>query len=232
MAPTPPPAPTRVVRAPEGPSAETVLSLADEGPVISVGVPRRQVAFGRRDRQRPGYERAKEHAAERGFEPVERAVGGRAVGFDGETTLAFARAEPVEGDRTGIADRYDRILGDVVDALADLGAAVSRDEPEHSFCPGSHSLSGEGGKLAGVAQRVRSDAAVTAGVLIVEVGDLPRVLKAVYGALDLPFDPASVGSVEGAGGPRETERIQRRLEDALAGDGPVSVVGPDGSEHG
>lgn len=230
MTPTAPPAPTRVLRVPDGPSTEALLSLAAEGPVVSVRIPRRQVAFGRRDRRRAGYDRARERTAERGFEPVERAVGGRAVAFDGATTVAFARAEPVEGERTGIADRYDRLLGDVADALVGLGATVSRGEPGDSFCPGSHSLSGGGGKLAGVAQRVRADGAVAAGVLLVTADDgLLDVLEAVYGALELPFEPGSVGSVAAAGGPADPERVRRRVEDALAGDGPVEVVDPDGN---
>lgn len=220
-----PPAPTRVLRGSEGPTDEAVLSLATDAPAISVRIPRRQVAFGRRDRRRPGYDRAGERAGELGFEPVERAVGGRAVAFDGATTVAFARAEPVERERTGIADRYDRLLGDVTGALDDLGASVSRGEPEDSFCPGSHSLSGPDGKLVGVAQRVRSDAAVAAGVLLVTVDDdLIDALAAVYGALDLPFDPESVGNVAAAGGPADPDRVRRRVEDALAGDGPIDIV--------
>ncbi|MFC4987048.1 lipoyl protein ligase domain-containing protein [Saliphagus infecundisoli] len=228
-----PPAPTRVLRAPDGSASEAVLSLADEGPVVSVGIPRRQVAFGRRDRRRAGYDRAREIAERRGFEPVERAVGGRAVAFDGATTVAFARAEPVGRERTGIADRYDRLLGDVADGLAGLGVAVERGEPENSFCPGSHSLSGEDGKLAGVAQRVRADAAVAAGVLLVTAADdLTDALAAVYGALDVPFDPETVGSVAAADGPRDATRVRRRLEDALTGDGPVEVVDTAGDGAG
>lgn len=224
--------PTRVLRNSDGPVAEALLSLATDGPAISVRIPRRHVAFGRRDRRRAGYDRARNVADERGFPPVERAVGGRAVAFDGATTIAFARAEPVEKDRSGIPGRYDRILGDVAAALADLGASVDRGEPENSFCPGSHSLSGGGGKLAGVAQRVRADVAVAAGVLLVAADDdLLGVLEGVYGALGVGFDPGSVGSVAAAGGPADSDRIRRRLESALAGDDPVEYVDIDGDER-
>lgn len=227
--------PTRVLRNPDGPVAEALLSLATDAPAISVRIPRRHVAFGRRDRRRAGYDRARDVADERGFPPVERAVGGRAVAFDGATTVAFARAEPVadpQAGRSGIPGRYDRILGDVAAALADLGASVDRGEPENSFCPGSHSLSGGGGKLAGVAQRVRADAAVAAGVLLVAADDdLLGVLEGVYGALGVGFDPGSVGSVAAAGGPADPDQVRRRLEAALTGDDPVEYVDIDGDER-
>lgn len=220
---------TRVLRAPDGLPLGELLSLAADGPVVSVRIPRRRVAFGRRDRRLAGYDRAQEVADERGFRPVERVVGGRAVAFDGATTVAFARAEPVEEERAGIAERYDRILKDVAGALADAGAAVERGEPGNSFCPGSHSLSGPGGKLAGVAQRVRADAAVAAGVLLVTAdNELRGVLEGVYGALGVEFDPDSVGSIAAAGGPADPVRVRRRVEAALVGDGPIDAVDSSG----
>jgi lipoate-protein ligase A len=192
--------------------------VADTGrPAVRVWAPARIVAFGRRDTRSDGYDAAAAAARDRGFEPVERSVGGRAVAYDGETTLAFARITPVDGVRGGLDDRYDALTRDVRDALAALGVDAVEGEPPDSFCPGQHSLRTRGGgKLAGLAQRVTQGAAITSGVLTVaNHEELADVLDAVYRALDVPFDPDSVGSVASAGGPRDPDRVREALEDAL-----------------
>lgn len=195
---------------------------ADREPAVRVWTPHRQVAFGRRDTTRDGYERAREAAADRGFPPVEREVGGRAVAYTGET-IAFARAVPVENPRSGLGDRYDAALGDLRDALAGLGVDAVAGEPPASFCPGSHSVQtsapdGVPRKLAGLAQRVRRDVAVVAGVLLVADREaVAGVLDPVYDALGVAFDPETVGSLALAGGVADAETVRDAVEDALVG---------------
>jgi hypothetical protein len=76
--------------------------VADTGqPAVRVWAPHRIVAFGRRDARSAGFEDAAAAAREHGFAPVERSVGGRAVAYDGETTLAFARITPLDDVRGG-----------------------------------------------------------------------------------------------------------------------------------
>jgi lipoate-protein ligase A len=186
-------------------------------PAVRAWTPHRQVAFGRRDATEAGYERAVAAARERGFEPVERAVGGRAVAYTG-STVAFAHAVPVDGDRTGIDARYRATTGRIRTALADLGVDARPGEPPDSFCPGDHSLQA-GGKLVGIAQRVRTDAALVAGCVVVDDREaFAAVLGAVYDALGRPFDSGSVGSVAAAGGPADPDRVARTVERRLAGD--------------
>ena len=204
-----------------------LLELAAEtgSPAVRVWAPHRQVAFGRRDGRLEGYDTARVAAEEHGFPPVERRVGGRAVAYDGETTLAFARAEPVDDFRRGTDERYERLTTDVETALADLGASVDRGEPDESFCPGAHSLSITAGvsdenaaskKIVGIAQRVTTDAALVSGILIVDNSEeLAPVLDAVYGTLEVPFDPTSVGSLRDIDVPASVEAIRERLESAL-----------------
>lgn len=208
-------------------------------PAVRVWIPHRQVAFGRRDRSLEGYDCARAAARETGFPPVERRVGGRAVGFDGETTVAFARTEPVVDVRTGIGDRYERLTAALERALTDLGVGTVRGEPPDSFCPGSHSLSSASNpadrpaKIAGIAQRVRADAALVAGVLVVERRPLVDVLEAVYGALEVPLDPDAVGSVAAAGGPSEPEPILQALTEELIGqtlEEEVETIGESSAE--
>jgi lipoate-protein ligase A len=191
-------------------------------PAVRVWRPHRQVAFGRRDVREDGYDRARAAAREHGFPPVERDVGGRAVAYAGRT-VAFARAEPIGDIREGLDERYERATDDVARALARLGVDATRGEPPDSFCPGTHSLQGAG-KLAGIAQRVRQDAAVVAGLLVVADHDaVAAVLDDVYGPLGVPFDPDSVGSVARAGGAADPERVVRTVEEELVGDAETTV---------
>lgn len=199
----------------------TVARVADdETPALRVWRPHRQVAFGRRDRRAEGYGRARAAASERGYAVLERAVGGRAVAYTG-TTVAFALAEPTDSGRDGISTRYDRVAGAVRRALERVGVDAREGEPADSFCPGTHSLQADG-KLAGLAQRVRQDVALTAGIVVVsDHAPLAAVLAPVYDALGVPFAPDSVGSVARAGG--DPDGVADALADELAGDRPVRV---------
>lgn len=202
------------------------VAAGDES-AVRVWVPHRQIAFGRRDARLDGYECAREAAQIRGFPPVERSVGGRAVAYDGETTIAFARAEPIADFRRGTDERYERLTAAVEGALEELGIDLERGEPADAFCPGTHSLStvhttGRR-KLVGIAQRVRSEAALVSGILIADArAELAAVLEAVYDELEVPFNPGTLGSIAAAGGPSDPEQLQRVLETALVGDGHES----------
>lgn len=199
--------------------------VAESGePAFRAWTPHRQVAFGRRDTAADGYDRAREAAHERGYTPIERQVGGRAVAYTG-TVLAFSYVVAnEEGD--SIQSRYERTTGLLEQALERLGATVEPGEPEAAFCPGDHSLQHDG-KLAGIAQRVRRDTAVVGGCLVVNAGDeraIGDVLDPIYDALGVPFDPENVGSVESAGGPGDTDAVVEALEAVFADGGPIERV--------
>jgi lipoate-protein ligase A len=187
------------------------------GPGLRVWYPPGHVAFGRRDRSAEGYDRAREAAAELGYPPVQRRVGGRAVAFTGDT-LAFAVARPARADRAGIEDRYEDAVDTLARALTTLGVTPERGEPPGAFCPGTHSLSADG-KLAGLAQRVRRDVAVVGGVVVVrDAAAVAHVLDPVYSAIGVDFDPAAVGSVAAAGGDVDPAAVRTTVEDAFVGD--------------
>lgn len=204
-------------------TAEMLSAVAADGDAaVRVWTPHRQVAFGRRDAREDGYEAAREAASDRGFPPVERSVGGRAVAYAG-TTLAFALAEPIDDLREGLDDRYERATAAIECALREVGVETERGEPDDSFCPGTHSLQCDG-KVVGIAQRVRQDAALTAGVVVTDVRDaIAAVLDDVYGALGVPFDPDSVGSVAAAGGTGDPERVRTAIEREFVGDADAAV---------
>lgn len=222
-------------------------SVADGGEsVVRAWTPHRQLAFGRRDARAEGYQRAREAAREHGFPPRERSVGGHAVAYTG-STVAFAIIEPIPDLRTGLTDRYEAAVGTVVDALRAVGVDASAGEPAESFCPGDHSVRvGAGddagvateaspagdpgvGKVAGIAQRVKADAAIVAGCVVVDGADeIATVLEPVYGALEVPLDPTSVGSVAGAGVPTDPDQVARAIEDAFGDGRETRVVALDG----
>jgi len=183
-------------------------------PALRVWTPHRQLAFGRRDARAEGYDRARTIAEQRGYPPIEREVGGRAVAFTGSTvSLVYAEPDP---DRTAVQARYERATERVLDALDSLGVDAERGEPEASFCPGTHSLQVEG-KLVGLAQRIRRDVALTSAIVLVsDHGVIADVLAPVYDALDMPFRRDSVGSVARAGGPADPNAVCDALVDAFA----------------
>lgn len=185
-------------------------------PVVWVWRPHRQVAFGPRDVTHDGYDAAAAATRRHGYEPIERSVGGHPVAHTGDT-LAFVRAAPIDDPRRGLSTRYDAVLERIADALADCGAALERGEPSASFCPGAHSLSA-GGKVVGLAQRVTASFAAVSGVVVVDdASAVAEVLEPVYAALELAFDPASVGSVAAAGGPGVVPPVADAIEGALVG---------------
>jgi lipoate-protein ligase A len=206
---------------------EVTAAMVDQSarttePALRIWTPHPQVAFGRRDSNAAGYDRARELARDRGLTPVERDVGGRAVAFT-PGTLAFSLAEPRDGKDRAVRERYDRVLERLAGALSKLGTGVSRGEPAGAFCPGSHSLQADG-KVAGLAQRVRDDVAVVGGFIVVSDGTaLADVLAPVYEALSVPFDPDSVGSLAAAGGPSAPEAVVPAVIEGLAADRAVRM---------
>lgn len=203
--------------------AATRAMVAEAGerdqPALRVWRPGTQLAFGRRDRRTDGYEAARAAADAHGFPPVERSVGGRAVAY-ADRTLAFAYAVPVADNRRGLDDRYETAVERTVGALRDCGARVEAGEPADAYCPGDHSVrAAGGGKIAGIAQRVRRGAALVAGsVTVADEEPIGRVLCDVYDAMSVAFDPASVGSVAAAGGPSDPTPVRRALETAFVAD--------------
>ena len=198
-------------------TAAMLAETAESGdPSLRVWAPGRLVAFGRRDARADGYAEAMRAAREWGFHPTERSVGGRAVAY-ADSTLAFAHAVPLADMRVGMDDRYDAAVRTLLDALHGLGSDVEPGEPPNSYCPGDHSVRViDGGKVAGIAQRVRKGAALVSGCVTVAERDAIRdVLAPVYDALGVAFDPDSVGSIAAAGGPADHDVVREAIESAF-----------------
>lgn len=184
----------------------------EEGqPQFETWRPHPVVSFGPRDAAESGYDEAVAAATSHGYSTLERDFGGRAIAaHEGCISFIFATPDPSQS----IEARYRTLSTAVIRAIGN--PAISQGTLDRSFCPGAHSLIGDG-KVAGFAQRVRTDAAAVGGIVIVRDHEsIAQVLSSVYDALDLPFEPGTVGSLQHSGSIDTEEAFDRRLGVELA----------------
>jgi octanoyl-[GcvH]:protein N-octanoyltransferase len=155
------------------------------------------VAFAKRDALSPGYGRALAAARASGFGAILRLAGGRAAVFH-EGTLELAHAVPDPDPKPGIHDRFEATATLIARALRELGVDGRVGEVPGEYCPGRWSVNAAGArKLAGIGQRVVAGGSHTGAVIVVHGAERVReVLERVYTALELPWDPSTVGAVE------------------------------------
>jgi lipoate-protein ligase A len=179
------------------------------GETLRVAIPARMVAFGRQDIANDGYKLAAVEARRRGFAAIERLAGGRAAVFHPET-ISFSWTVPDLEARAGITTRFKEISDIVAGALERLGVEAHIGEIPGEYCPGAYSVSARRRhKITGVGQRVIRGAAHVGGVIVVNDSSAVRdVLLPVYEALEVPWDPGTVGSIEDElGAPRDIEKV-------------------------
>ena len=195
---------TIVERSPRPPALEVAVAHALVERVNSGAVdslvrlyrPEPTLAFGRLDRLRPGFADAVAAARSHGFEPVLRAPGGHAVAYH-EGCLGIdellGEPDPIAGMHGRFAASGDRIAG----ALRSLGVDARVGPVPREFCPGEFTVNARGAvKLVGTAQRVLRHASLLAASVAVSGAErLRAVLVDVYAALELDWDPATVGAV-------------------------------------
>lgn len=158
--------------------------------------PTPMVAFGRRDANRPGFPAAAHACRAAGLTPVVRASGGRAVACTANAIIL----DHIQHDPTspgGMEARFHDFGQMLAGVLADFGIDARVGEVPGEYCAGAHSINAGGTvKLIGTAQRMVRDAWLFSSVAIVDdAAVLKPLLAQVYDALELPFDPASVGAV-------------------------------------
>ena len=174
--------------------------------------PGRVVAFAKRDVLAPGYAEAVAAARAAGFGSVTRLAGGRAAVFhEGTLELAHAVADP--DPRPGIHERFEAEASLIAEALQSLGIDARVGEVPGEYCPGRWSVNAGGTrKLAGIGQRVIHGGAHVGTVVVVEDAEsIRRVLEPVYAALELDWDPDTVGAVD-----RRWEDVRDALLEAYA----------------
>jgi lipoate-protein ligase A len=112
--------------------------------------------------------------------------------------LALARAWPTADPARTTRDRFDGVSATIAGALRALGVDARVGEVPGEYCPGAWSVNVRGKrKLVGIGQRLISGGAHVGAVVVVTGSELLRaVLEPVYEALELDWDPATVGAVE------------------------------------
>jgi octanoyl-[GcvH]:protein N-octanoyltransferase len=188
----------------DGPATDTAISRAtlervDHGELpatLRLSRPPRVVAFSSRDARTPGFPDAVAAARAHGFEAVVRLAGGRAAVFT-PRTIAFALAEPTEDPPSDIEGRFATMAGNLSRAFTDLGVDARIGEVPGEYCAGAWSVNARGvAKLAGIGQRLLRAAAHTGGVVVVaDAAPITEVLRDVYAAMDVAWDPAATGQL-------------------------------------
>lgn len=179
--------------------SEALLRRVGDGSLpetFRVSTPGNVVAFAKRDRITPGFDRATQLARRHGFASVIRLPGGRAAVFH-DQVISFSWTTPDMDPIRSIRGRFAQTAALVVDALASVGVAASVGGIVGEYCPGEFSVNHAGSiKLAGIGQRLTGSASHVGGVLVVGGADRIReVLVPVYGALDIDWDPSTVGAL-------------------------------------
>jgi octanoyl-[GcvH]:protein N-octanoyltransferase len=163
---------------------------------LRIAHPGTTVAFAKRDAVTDGYGGAVRAARAHGFEPTLRLAGGRAAVFH-DGTMEIGHAVPEDEPRAGIHDRFERTAARLARALERLGVDARVGEVPGEYCAGRYSVNARGAvKLAGIGQRIVAGGSHT-GVVLVVSGEqrINDVLRPVYHALEIPWEPRVTGSV-------------------------------------
>jgi octanoyl-[GcvH]:protein N-octanoyltransferase len=163
---------------------------------LRIARPGTTVAFAKRDAVTDGYAEAVRAARAHGFEATLRLAGGRAAVFH-HGTMEIGHAAPDPEPRAGIHERFERTAERLARALRQLGVDARVGEVPGEYCPGRYSVNARGvAKLAGIGQRIVAGGSHTGVVLVVSGEErINDVLRPVYEALDLPWEPHVTGSV-------------------------------------
>jgi octanoyl-[GcvH]:protein N-octanoyltransferase len=187
------------------------------GSVLRVYRPAPTLAFGRLDALRPGFTAAVAAAREHGFEPVLRAPGGHAVAYH-HGCVGIDELLPEADPIAGMHDRFARSGELLAAALRSLGVDARVGAVPGEFCPGEFTVNARGAvKLVGTAQRVvRHASLLAASVVVRDAAPLRDVLVDVYRALELEWDPATVGAVADDVPDVTVDDVERAVVDAYA----------------
>lgn len=171
-----------------------------------------ELALSKQDANSPGFQRAIAAGRDAGFAPVLRLAGGRAAAFH-EGTLALARATPERYPPRTTQNRFVEVSDAITAALRTLGVDARAGEVPGEYCPGAWSINARGTtKLVGIGQRLISGGAHVGVVVVVSGSERIRaLLEPVYAALELEWDPETVGSVEDEIGATSLEAVEEAL---------------------
>nr|WP_202885712.1 lipoate--protein ligase [Kribbella sandramycini] len=195
-----------VRRASEGGVGEALRVYRPAAPVV---------VFGRRDTRLAGFGAAVGAARDAGFVPLIRAVGGRPVAYT-SAALVVDHVRYEELAPEGMQARFEYYGELYAGVLRGAGIDARVGEVPGEYCPGAHSINARGAvKLVGTGQRVIRNGWLFSALVVLGDDDVLRpLLSEIYRLLELPFDPATVGSVTTEGG--TADGVEKRLLAAYA----------------
>jgi lipoate-protein ligase A len=165
------------------------------------------------DRLRPGYAAAQDAARAHGLEPILREGGGHAVVYD-QRSVVIEEWTPNAEIFTGIQERFEQGTARIVAALRTLGLEPDVGELPGEYCAGGHSVSLDGIKIVGTAQRIKRGRALFAAVILVGGGDLIRAaLTDIYSALELDWEPSTAGAIQDVAPHITPEAVEQALRE-------------------
>nr|WP_246377744.1 lipoate--protein ligase family protein [Nocardioides ginsengisegetis] len=188
------------------------------------------VAFGRRDERLPGFKRAVGSALERGFTPVLRPTGGRAVAYT-EAALVVDHTRHEINAVAGQEQRFISFGTMFADMFREWGIDARVGAVPGEYCAGAQSVNARGVvKLVGTAQRVVRDGWLFSSLIV--VGDdepIKEVLSEVYRHLDQDFDEGSVGSLTTEAPGLGIDLVESMVARAIVGDTMATPAARDGA---
>lgn len=212
-----------VERTPRRPSLEVAVSHAlvervnedARGSVLRLYRPAPTVAFGRLDALRPGFAAAVAAARAHGFSPVLRAPGGHAVAYHAGS-LGIDEVLREDDPIAGMHERFARSGERFAAALRALGVDSRVGRVPNEFCPGDFTVNARAAvKLVGTAQRVvRHASLLAASVVVLDAAPVREVLRDVYRALELDWEPATAGAVADEVAGVSIDDVERAVLDA------------------
>jgi lipoate-protein ligase A len=185
---------------------QTLSGLTQESPAsLRVYRPRPTAAFSPRDTVHLAYGEVTKNLVARGFTPAERGAGGQLAVYD-EAALVIDLVAPHPQPRENTRDRFRLFADMLAAALRHIGVDARVGAVPGEYCPGDFSVNAGGTvKLAGLAQRVVKHGYHMGAVLSVGRSDAAREAVAeAYALMNIPFDPATFGSVAGCLGKMPT----------------------------
>ncbi len=159
---------------------------------------------------------------------MERIAGGRAAAYT-EGTLSLTLTIPDDSPAQRTTERFEFAAGLARDAIASLGIDARIGEVAGEYCPGEFSVNAGGErKLVGIGQRLIKGAAHVGFVIAVrEAATVRDVLEPVYGALDLEWNPDTVGALDQEMPSVELEQVERALLETLGSQAGLRETGLD-----
>ena len=198
------------------PDGARLLHLRASGPAV---------AFSRRDTHRPGFAAAARVAAELGFPPLVRHVGGAFAPLSAGSLVIDHYGTSPDASTTSMV-RFGEHSKVLRVCLNDLGLDARVGEIAGEYCPGEFSLNIAGRvKVAGVAQRVSGRAWVVSTVLQVHgVAALREVTARCAQELGEYVDVSTMGDLETEGVPIVLADVAAHVAGAFVRAGLVAAA--------